>query len=120
MRISFLALASLAFTGTASAELALSIPLDLGHAGSVHAQSYSCGEEEQFAVQYVNTNANSLAIVPVDGEDRIFVNVISGSGAKYVSGAHVWWTKGDTATLENTLDEANVRECQAQDGAASD
>ncbi|MCI2394837.1 MliC family protein [Aliiroseovarius sediminis] len=120
MRTTLLALASLAIAGTATAEVSLSIPVDLGTQGSVHAQSYACGEDEAFSVHYVNTDANTLAIVPLDGEDRIFVNVVSASGAKYVSGANVWWTKGDTATLENTLDEANVSECQAQNGAASE
>lgn len=120
MRTSLLALASLAIAGTATADVALSIPVDLGTNGSVQALSYACGEDETFAVQYVNTDANTLAIVPVDGEDRIFVNVVSGSGAKYVAGAHVWWTKGDTATLENTLEDASVKECQAQDSAASE
>ncbi|WP_158234178.1 MliC family protein [Oceaniglobus indicus] len=114
MRISLLTLASLAIAGTASADVSLSIPLELGTIGSVHAQSYTCGEAEPFTVQYINTDANTLAIVPVDGEDRVFVNVVSGSGARYVSGAHVWWSKGDTATLENTMDEKDVADCQAQ------
>ncbi|WP_415183203.1 MliC family protein [Phaeovulum sp.] len=120
MRISLLAFASLVIAGTAAADVALSIPLDLGHDGNVEAQSYSCGEGEQFAVQYVNTDANTLAIVPVGGQDRIFVNVVSASGARYVSGAHVWWTKGDKATLENTLEEVGIKECQARDAAASE
>lgn len=120
MRTTLLALMGLAVTGTAAADVTLSIPLDLGSTGSVDAQSYSCDEGKQFAVRYVNTDANTLAIVPIDGEDRIFVNVVSASGARYVSGAHVWWTKGDTATLENILEEANVKECQVQDGATSE
>ncbi|WP_050525995.1 MliC family protein [Pseudorhodobacter aquimaris] len=118
MRISLLAFASLATAGTAAAEMALSIPLALGHNGSIEAQSYSCGEGEQLTVQYVNTNSNTLAIVPVDGEDRIFVNAVSASGARYVSGAHVWWSKGDKATLENSLEKVGIKECQAQDPAA--
>ncbi|WP_158270893.1 MliC family protein [Thalassorhabdomicrobium marinisediminis] len=120
MRISLLPLAAVAFAGTASADVALSVPLNLGTNGSVEAQTYACGDDAPFAVQYVITDANTLAIVPVDGEDRIFVNVVSGSGSKYVSGAHVWWSKGDSATLENTMDETSVMECQAQGGAASE
>lgn len=120
MRITLVALASLAVTGTAAAEVALSIPLDLGRNGSIHAMSYTCGDGDELSVQYVNTDANTLAIVPINGEGRIFVNVVSGSGARYVSGAHVWSTKGDTATLENTLEEESVAECQAQDVAPSE
>lgn len=119
MRIALVALASLAVTGTAAAEVALSIPLDLGRTGSIHATSYTCGDADELSVQYVNTDANTLAIVPINGDERIFVNVVSGSGARYVSGAHVWWTKGDTATLESTLEEGSAMECQAQDVGSS-
>ena len=120
MRTTLLAFASLVIAGTATADVTLSIPLDLGHDGSVEAHSYSCGAGEQFAVQYVNTDSNTLAIVPVDGQARSFVNVVSASGARYVSGAHVWWTKGDKATLENTLEEVGIKECQTRDAATSE
>lgn len=114
MRISLLVLACFVFTGAAAAEVTLSIPLDLGNTGNVSSQTYSCGDREPFSVQYVNAGPNSLAIVPVDGEDRIFVNVLSASGAQYVSGEHVWWTKGDTAMLQNQLQDGSKLECAAE------
>jgi membrane-bound inhibitor of C-type lysozyme len=120
MRSILLALAGLSLAGAATAEVTLSIPLELGQNGSLQAQSYTCGDDAPFTVQYVNTEANALAIVPIDGQERIFVNVVAASGARYVSGAYVWWTKGDTARLENTLDETSARECQAQGADASE
>ena len=50
----------------------------------------------------------------VNLDDRVFVNVVSASGARYVSGSYVWWSKGDTATLENELENGSILTCQAQ------
>ncbi len=86
----------------------------------MHPETYSCAGGEPFSVQYVNAGANALAILPIDGEARIFVNVMSGSGAKYVSGAHVWWTKGGGATLENQMAQADRKDCSLQDTSAAD
>jgi len=47
-----------------------------------------------FSVEYLNGAGNSLAIVPVDGDSRIFVNVVSGSGARYAAGEYIWWDAG--------------------------
>lgn len=69
-------------TGTATADVALFISVDLGTNGAVHAQNYACGDGETFAVQYVNTHENTLAIVPLNGRDRILISVVSASGAK--------------------------------------
>lgn len=113
MRIGFLALGAIAIATAASAQATLSIPLTLGATGSVQAQSYSCEDGQAFSVQYVNAGANALALLPIDGEDRIFVNVVAASGARYVSGAHVWWTKGDTATLEYQMDDSRIT-CTSQ------
>ena len=120
MRVSFLALAMVATAGTATAKTTLSIPLTIGEMDSVTSQTYSCAGGEPFSVQYVNAGANALAILPIDGEDRIFVNVVSASGARYVSGALVWWSKGETATLENELEEGSHQDCQSQDALPSE
>ncbi|WP_324754182.1 MliC family protein [Roseovarius sp. Pro17] len=120
MRISLLALALFATAGAAAAEANLSIPLKSGTMDSVESATYTCGDGEPFSVQYVNAGANALAIFPIDGEDRIFVNVVSASGAKYASGAHVWWTKSNTATLENEMEEGSIQECQSQDTPPSE
>lgn len=102
------------------AEVTLSIPLKVGEMDSVATQVYSCGDGQNITVQYVNSGPNALAIMPIDGEDRIFVNVVAASGAKYASGADVWWTKGDTATLENELTGGAALTCQAQDTPPSE
>lgn len=113
-RIGFLALASFAIAGAASAQATLSIPLRSGATDSVQSQTYTCGGGEVLSVQYVNAGPNSLALLSIEGEERIFVNVVAASGARYVSGAHVWWTKGETATLENRMEEGSIVECAAE------
>lgn len=120
MRINLLALAMFATAGAAAADVNLSIPLQSGTMDSVESVTYTCGEAESFAVQYVNAGVNALAILPVDGAERIFVNVVSASGARYVSGAHVWWTKGDTATLENEMEEGSATDCVSEDTPLSE
>lgn len=52
-----------------------------------------------FTVEYVNGADNSLAIVPVSGKPRIFVNVWSASGARYVAGEFLWWDAAGRITL---------------------
>jgi membrane-bound inhibitor of C-type lysozyme len=44
-----------------------------------------------FKVTYINGAGNSLAVIPVNGSSLIFVNVASGSGARYAAGQYVWW-----------------------------
>ena len=61
---------------------------------------------QAFAVDYINAGANSLAVLPIAGESRIFVNVTSGSGARYASGDLIWWeAAGRSITL--TSDSLN-------------
>jgi membrane-bound inhibitor of C-type lysozyme len=44
-----------------------------------------------FSVEYINGGGNSLAIVPVGADTMVFVNVITGSGARYVAKEFTWW-----------------------------
>lgn len=67
--------------------------------GSRAAVSYACDNGRSFRVVYVNAPPDALALVPIDGKRRIFVNVISGSGARYAAGIFIWWTKGNEAWL---------------------
>lgn len=103
----------LLLAGPALAQVAVTLPLEKG--GNVESVSYSCGTDgsTEFTVQYVNAGPNSLAIIPVGDADRIFVNVIAASGARYVAGEYEWWVKGDDATLSNQMDQANARACKA-------
>lgn len=66
--------------------------------------TYLCeGLDEPLTVEYVNAHPIFLALVPVAGESRIFVNVLSASGARYASGQYVWWTQGSEAQLYDEM-----------------
>lgn len=120
IRPAFTALLAALIAGSAQAGVTLSIPLETGATSSITTATYSCAGGEPFTVQYVNAGANALALLPVDGEDRIFVNVVSGSGARYASGQYIWWSKGDTATLENELEEGSLKDCVSTDYPAAE
>jgi membrane-bound inhibitor of C-type lysozyme len=118
------ALAGLAIFGLATPALAdVSITTGLSVIGDaeVKAVKYDCEHHDPIVVQYLNAAPNFLALVPIDtdgGPDRlVFVNVLSGSGAKYVSGKYEWWTKGNDATLHDVtegLDAAPVLNCSEE------
>jgi membrane-bound inhibitor of C-type lysozyme len=59
---------------------------------------YDCGGNA-VDVEYINVEPDHLAIVPVEGGKRVFVLVLSGSGARYASGQYIWWSKGKEASL---------------------
>ncbi|HHL4080887.1 MliC family protein [Burkholderia sola] len=48
-------------------------------------------------------NGQSFALVPVDGKQMLFVDTVSGSGARYQAGRYTWWTKGKEATLRDEI-----------------
>ncbi|SMC36670.1 Membrane-bound inhibitor of C-type lysozyme [Fulvimarina manganoxydans] len=80
------------------------VSLDLD--GPVDRQSvaYECrasadAQPTSLSVEYLNMPTNNLAILPVEGSPRLFVSTLSASGAKYVSGEWVWWTKGPRGDL---------------------
>lgn len=101
------------FAGPAQAQASLSLPVALGQDGSISSVRYCCADGTKLSVQYVNAGANSLALIPLKGETLIFVSVVSGSGARYASGAHTWWTKGDEATLSDETGAAQPVTCAA-------
>ena len=107
--------ASLVLASPAIAAVGLDVGITL--TGDVQIQTivYGCGEAlPELTVKYVNAVPNFLAIIPIEGVDHLFVNVISASGAKYVSGEFEWWNKGSDATLHNVtegLDAAPVLTC---------
>ena len=87
----------------------------------VKAVKYDCEHHDPIVVQYLNAAPNFLAIVPIEQESAsnrlVFVNVLSGSGAKYVAGKYEWWTKGNDATLHDVtegLDAAPVLTCSEE------
>ncbi|MBV8828704.1 MAG: MliC family protein [Acidobacteriaceae bacterium] len=66
-----------------------------------------------FTVEYINGGGNSLVTVPVSGETLVFANVISGSGARYVSKQYTWWeAKGSVTFYSDALSGKLQSECK--------
>jgi membrane-bound inhibitor of C-type lysozyme len=99
----------------APAAVDLNVGINLSGDVQIVTAVYGCGDAiPELTVKYINAAPNFFAIVPVDGQDVVFVNVVSASGAKYVSGVYEWWNKGADATLHNVtegLDAAPVLTC---------
>lgn len=76
---------------------------------------YRCADDVRVAVRYLNTDAGAFAYLPAAGVKLLFVNVEAGSGAKYVAGRYVWWSKGQQAFLQDVTrpegDEPMLRDC---------
>ena len=89
----------------AAAEIRFSVPADVTTA------TFSCSNQTTLPVQFVEAGVNSLAVLPVEGEERIFVNVVSGSGSRYVSGKFELWLKGDAASLRDLNQDTTMAEC---------
>lgn len=90
--------------------------LNLSLSGDVQTitANYDCGTETPLTVTYLNAAPNFLALIPVDGEEIVFVNTLAASGAKYEAGKYVWWNKGADATLTDLtegLDAAPLLTC---------
>lgn len=65
---------------------------------------YVCDGGKSLIVRYVNTrNEQSFALLPVQGKNLLFVNVLAASGAKYSASHYTWWTKGPQGNLTDDL-----------------
>jgi membrane-bound inhibitor of C-type lysozyme len=106
------ALATPALAAPALAGANLSVPLAPGAENTIILTSYSCDGGTPFEVQYINAGENNLALIPVEGVERIFVLTVSGSGARYVSGSQEWWSKGEAAMLDDTMTDAPAQDCR--------
>jgi membrane-bound inhibitor of C-type lysozyme len=74
-----------------------------------HTLKYTCATGKILHVTYWNTaNGQSFALVPVKGKQLLFVNTLSGSGAKYQAGSYTWWTKGPRADLYDAMSGENA------------
>jgi membrane-bound inhibitor of C-type lysozyme len=72
-------------------------------------QKYTCATGKILHVTYLNAvNGQSFALVPVKGQQLLFVNTLSGSGAKYQAGSYTWWTKGPHADLYDAMAGENA------------
>nr|WP_233865659.1 MliC family protein [Paraburkholderia adhaesiva] len=67
---------------------------------SRHTFSYTCANGKTFKVTYLNAkNGQSFAVLPVRGQNFLFVSTIAASGVKYQADRYTWWTKGPRADL---------------------
>jgi membrane-bound inhibitor of C-type lysozyme len=70
---------------------------------------YTCATGKILQVTYWNTaNGQSFALVPIKGQQLLFVNTIAASGAKYQAGSYTWWTKGPRADLYDAMNGENA------------
>ncbi|WP_019223023.1 MliC family protein [Bartonella rattaustraliani] len=70
--------------------------------------TYQCDMEknkERVEATYHNAEGISLVDFKWKGKRVIASNVIAASGAKYVGGPYIWWTKGDEATFYDLLSD---------------
>jgi membrane-bound inhibitor of C-type lysozyme len=93
-------IAALGALGIAAASPAVAEGLPLAPPVEEVRVDYRCtGTLEALSVRYVNGAGQSFAVVPLEDIERIFVTVLSGSGARYASGPYVWWSAKDGAAL---------------------
>ena len=114
--LSLLILASV--SSPALADINFTTGLGITDDAELKTVKYDCEHHDPIIVKYLNAVPNFLAIIPIEADGAtkpmLFVNVISGSGAKYVAGKYEWWSKGNDATLHDVtegLDAAPVVTC---------
>lgn len=103
-----LAASLLAPTAAQAIETSLQIELATDTDFERRVMQYDCSAGEPFSVTYINAAPNFLALVPIaeEPERLVFAAVVAASGARYVAGQWVWWTKGAEASLyDATLGE---------------
>ncbi|MDU2734741.1 MAG: MliC family protein [Mixta calida] len=83
-----------------------------GKTETIHA-AYQCDDGQSLDVTYYNQAPNRLAVVKKGPQPTIvMVNVIAGSGAKYVGNAYEWWTKGNSGTFTQLMGN-KATECKS-------
>ena len=110
--------ASLALTAgvaqvNAKSEITVKIPkTDMG---SDITTRYECGDFKLTA-RYITEGQISIVTLKWPDNYTIASQVVSGSGARYVSGPFIWWENGDEAKLINTFsdDDDNPAICAAR------
>src|SRR6476469_480727 len=93
-----IALLSLLLASPAVADVTFSTRVDITDDAELKTVKYDCEHHDPIVVKYLNAAPNFLALIPIEADGAtktmLFVNVISGSGAKYVAGKYEWWSKG--------------------------
>lgn len=101
-------LALIATLGIGTAAHAARNPgIDDVHFQDIRTVRYQCEGGKKLAVRYFNGPDNQIAIFRLEGKPVLAVNVISGSGARYVGGRYEWWTKGEDGTLRDLMKGEN-------------
>ncbi|AXK66156.1 MliC family protein [Burkholderia anthina] len=98
--------AALALAGTAvSVAHAAQLTVEEIDADSRQIAVYQCANQKQpVRVSYWHAgNAQSFALVPVNGQQLLFVDTVSASGVRYQAGRYTWWTKGKEGTLRDEI-----------------
>ncbi|CDY79692.1 Predicted periplasmic protein [Caballeronia glathei] len=102
-------LAALAAFAGAQAVCAKALTVPQIQQATAQTTAYDCQDGKSVTVRYVNTkNGQSFALLPVEGKKLLFVNVMSGSGARYVADRYTWWTKGPEGTLSNGMADSGA------------
>ncbi|WP_175868644.1 MliC family protein [Bartonella gabonensis] len=79
--------------------------------------AYQCEtntSKEHVEVTYLNAGSISLVDLKWQGKRIIASRSMSASGAKYMGGPYIWWTKGNEATLSDLIndpEEKNLIQC---------
>lgn len=63
----------------------------------------------------MTSEAGLLALMPADGERRVFAGVAAASGARFVSGQDECCTEGGAAILNDLIEDETVLECEVVD-----
>ncbi|WP_175688531.1 MliC family protein [Burkholderia anthina] len=98
--------AALALAGTAvSVAHAAQLTVEEIDADSRQIAVYQCANQKKpVRVSYWHAgNAQSFALVPVNGQQLLFVDTVSASGVRYQAGRYTWWTKGKDGTLRDEI-----------------
>ena len=70
---------------------------------------YTCDGGKTVTASYLNArNGQGFAVLRVKGKMMLFVDTLSASGARYVAGHYVWWTRGPGATLYDEMTGENA------------
>ena len=109
-------LAWLAAVGSASA--ARPPGIDGVRFTDVRTVRYQCDGDKTLTVRYFNSADNQAAVFRLDGKPVLAVTTVAASGARYVGGRYEWWTKCDTGTLRDLMQQENaaaaLSNCQAR------
>ncbi|KVA05298.1 hypothetical protein WI41_18455 [Burkholderia latens] len=103
--------AALALIGAAvSVAHAAQLTVEEIDADSRQQTAYQCANQKQpVRVSYWRAgNGQSFALVPVNGQQMLFVDTVSASGVRYQAGRYTWWTKGKEGTLRDEIADQNA------------